>query len=99
MRSKITIDVDFENGNIPVIQVLSKDSDDIRDRLIQSFYQTLRGSSWCKIEFRQDIIDDDPERAFKRIFITPLPESDLKKEAEIMLEQHRLNEEFQNKHN
>ena len=94
MKSKITIEVDFENGNLPVIQILSKDSDDVRDRLIQSFYQTLRGGSWCKIEFRQDVMDQDPERAFKRIFISPIPELDLKKEAEIMLEQHKLNEEY-----
>lgn len=94
MKSRITIDVDFENGNQPIIQIVSKKSDDVRDNLIQSFYQTLRGSSWCNIKFVQDIMDEDPERAFKRIYITPIPEDNLKEQAEIMLEQHRLNQEW-----
>lgn len=95
MKSKITIEVDYENGNQPVIQIISKHSDDLRDNLIKAFYQALGGSSWCKIEFRQDEMDpEQPERNIKRIFITPIPDRDLKKEADIMLEQHRLNVDF-----
>lgn len=95
MKSRITIEVDFENGNNPSIQILSKDSADVRDNLIKAFYQKLGSSSWCKIEFRQHYSDHaNPENDFKRIFITPIPESELKSEAEIMLEQHRLRVEF-----
>lgn len=100
MKSRITIEVDFDNGNQPVIQILSRNSDDIRDNLIKSFYQKLQGSSWCKIVFMQDVLDEQMVtvggyvEGFKRIFITPIPESELKKEADIMLEQHRVREVF-----
>jgi hypothetical protein len=100
MKSRITIEVDFDNGNEPVIQILSRNSDDVRDNLIKSFYQKLGGSSWCKIRFQQDNYDptlpSDDERNFKRIFITPIADTELKKEADIMLEQHRLNQEWLN---
>jgi len=100
MKSRITIEVDFDNQNAPVIQILSRDSTDVRDSLIKAFYQSLGGSSWCKIEFRQHIPDEQLVdnsgfvEGFKRIFISPIPDADLKKEADIMLEQHRVNEVF-----
>lgn len=103
MKSRITIEVDFENGNEPVIQILSRNSDDIRDNLIKSFYQRLQGSSWCKIVFKQDVPDEYMATTngfvdgFKRIFIYPIPEQLLKMEGEIMLEQGRLREEFDKK--
>lgn len=97
MKSRITIEVDFENGNEPVIQILSRNSDDIRDNLIKSFYQKLGGSSWCKIHFKQDVMDETVVsntgnfvEGFKRIFITPISEDELEGEAHIMLEQHRV---------
>lgn len=95
MKSRITIEVDFDNGNAPVIQILSRNSDDVRDNLIKSFYQKLGSSSWCKIEFRQDIVNhDDYNEGFKRIFISPIPQTDLKKEAEIMFEQDRVYQQW-----
>lgn len=106
MKSRITIEVDFDNGNEPVIQILSRNSDDIRDRLIKSFYQKLHGISWCKIKFVQDIPDETSPtpsggfieglQGFKRIFITPISESQLKEQAEIMLEQYKIIEQYNN---
>lgn len=102
MKSRITVEIDFSNGNEPIIQVLSRNSDDVRDQLIKAFYQKLSGSSWCKIVFAQDNYDPtlapDDERNFKRIIITPITVPDLKKEAEIMIEQHRLHEEWLSRH-
>lgn len=50
MKSRITIEVNFDESNTPVIQVLSQSSDDVRDKLIQSFLQSLQHTSrWCKI--------------------------------------------------
>lgn len=95
MKSRITIEVDFENGNKPVIQILSKSSDDVRDKLIQSFYQSLQGSSWCKIQFVQDVMDEDLERAFKRIYITPIPEKEIQNEGAVMFEQFKANEQWE----
>lgn len=96
MKSRITIEVDFENGNQPTIQILSKGSDDVRDKLIQSFYEKLGSSSWCKIVYAQHHFDRaNPENDFKRVFITPIRESELQKEAKIMLEQYRLQEKWE----
>lgn len=99
MKSRITVEIDYDNNNQPIIQILARNSEDIRDGLIKSFYQTLGGSSWCKILFRQDELgmigsDGQYHDGFKRIFITPIPDRDLKKEAEVMLEQHRVNDEW-----
>lgn len=53
MKSKITIELDFENGNRPYIQIYQHDSDDVRDRLLKSFLEELGDRSmWCKIKFR-----------------------------------------------
>lgn len=49
MKSRISIEVDFDNNNSPVIQILSQDSDDVRDRLIKSFLQST--SRWCIINY------------------------------------------------
>lgn len=52
MKSRITIEVNFDEGNLPVIQILSQHSDDVRDKLISSFLQSLAHTSrWCKIVY------------------------------------------------
>lgn len=62
MRSKVTIEVDFSNGNQPVLQIIRRKSDDVRDNLIQSFIQSLgHESSWCKITC---VNDYRPNHAF-----------------------------------
>jgi len=55
MKSRITIEVDFDNGR-PYIKVQEdKLSDDVRDKLITFFRQRLQHtSSWCGIEFRNE---------------------------------------------
>lgn len=97
MKSRITIEVDFNNGNIPVIQIIQAASDDVRDKLIQSFTQCLGGSSWCQIKWvggGNPLVEKDGHFDFSRIFITPIGHSQLKEQAEIMLEQFRINKEF-----
>lgn len=52
MESRITIEVDFENNNLPIIQIVSKESEDVRDKLVKSFLQSLKHTSrWTTIEF------------------------------------------------
>lgn len=52
MKSRITIEVDFDNGNKPVILAKLEPSDDVRDKLIHNFVEMLGGqSSWCKTMF------------------------------------------------
>ena len=52
MKSRITIEVDFTSNNLPVIQILQIKSDDVRDKLVQQFLQSLQHTSrWCKINY------------------------------------------------
>lgn len=55
MDSKITIEIDFSNGNLPVIQILHKTSDDVRDGIIGNFIQHLDHTSisrWLRMEYK-----------------------------------------------
>ncbi len=89
MTSKITIEVDFDNGNQPVIQILQyPDSDDVRDKLIRHFVQQLGGSSWCQIKWKEGMADCN------RIHISTIAATQLKEQAEIMLEQHAAYEKW-----
>ena len=79
MKSRITIEVNFDENNLPVIQVLSQHSDDVRDKLISSFLQSLQHTSrWCKIIYmgnRSPLAPpkdfDDPIHCWHIVPITP----------------------------
>lgn len=90
MKSRISIEVDFDNGNTPVIQILQASSDDVRDKLVKAFTEQLGGSSWCKINW---VGEDNP---FNRIIISPVKPEELKSQSAIMLEQHELYENWVN---
>ena len=50
MQSKLTIEVDFNDNNKPYIRIIQMCSDDVRDKLLSNFLQSLEGkSTWCKI--------------------------------------------------
>lgn len=50
MRSRITIELDFDNNNEPYIQIHQLNSDDMRDKVLKSFLEKLGGESqWLKI--------------------------------------------------
>jgi len=78
MKSRITIEVDFDNGNMPVIQILATNSDDVRDRLISNFLQSLSHTSrWCRIEYIGEISDalpNTPHAVFKWLIAPITPE-------------------------
>lgn len=79
MKSRITIEVDFENGNQPVIQIVQRFSDDVRDKLISEFLHSLGGqSSWCKL----DHIAGQPDHNLIRI--TPLRPEQLQEHSRLM---------------
>lgn len=95
MRSRITIELDFDNGNQPVIQILQTSSDDVRDKLLSHFCQQFAGSSWCNIKWVAQTPDNPNENTFfNRIHITPIKESEFKEQAAVMLEQARVYEDW-----
>lgn len=74
MKSRISIEVDYDNGREPVIQILSRDSDDLRDGLIKSFLQSFGAeSNRCSIEWLHHGED------FKRIYIRAIPPEKINK--------------------
>lgn len=53
MKSRISIEVDFDNNNQPVIQILSQHSDDTRDKLISNFLEGRQNQSrWLTVEYK-----------------------------------------------
>lgn len=93
MKSRITIEVDFENGNQPVIQIMQMHSDDVRDKLLGSFSQQFGGSSWCQIKWVSNY-GTTYEDAINCIHISPIKPEQLTEQAKVMLEQGRLNDEW-----
>lgn len=79
MLSRLTIEVDFSNGNIPCIQILQENSDDVRDKLVSQFLQSLMHTSrWCRIEYIGE------QRLAHRWSITPITPYDLQSEIKLM---------------
>lgn len=85
-----SIKVDFRDlgvgkGFEPVILVRLVDSEDARDRLLKSFFQSLAGqSSWLVVTFDHHIISD-PQNAKTYITLAPVTPADLKETARMIL--------------
>lgn len=74
MQSKLTIEVDFDKNNQPVIQIIHRQSDDVRDKLVTSFLQSFgHSSNWASVEWVQNHIVDN-KTLFQRILIRPIPQ-------------------------
>lgn len=61
MRSRISIVVDFDNNNTPVIQIVQKSSDDVRDSLVHNFVEGVGHSSlsrWLRAEYKGERFTD-----------------------------------------
>jgi len=86
MKSRISIEVDFDDNNLPVIQVLSQDSDDVRDRLLKAFLQSLQHTSrWCKIIYIGEAATfEDGTVNKERWHIKPLVPNEIEKEIKLM---------------
>ena len=75
---KSTIRVDFQGGDTsnkgfePVIRVRLEDSDDVRDSLLKTFFQSLGGdSSWLRVHF------ESPESRVTNVTISPVKANEL----------------------
>lgn len=79
MKSTIRIDFagqDNSNGFQPVLRVNLQDSEDVRDGLMKTFFQSLGGdSSWLRVEFHTDTIDGIQQP--QRITIYPVKPDEL----------------------
>ena len=86
MKSRISIEIDFDKSNLPVIQVLSQDSDDIRDRIVKSFLQSLQHTSrWCKIEYIGEASTFEDAMVNKQRWqITPITPTQIPEEVKLM---------------
>lgn len=68
MQSKITIEVDFNDSNLPYIRIIQKRSDDVRDKILNNFLQSLaHQSSWCKIFYDGNALPDEHYWTIKAI--------------------------------
>ena len=101
MKSRITIEVDFNNGNLPVIQILSRSSDDVRDNLLQSFLQSLQHTSrWCRIEYSgtrgiwSDNLSPISDDASHRWVLMPITTKEIPSEMDLMKSVLAVNEGY-----
>lgn len=64
MKSKITIEVDFDQNNTPYIRLLvDKNSDDVRDKLLRAFLEKLGHESvFGKIVCKSDATEENVQR-------------------------------------
>ena len=75
MKSRITIEVDFDNNNSSAIFVKPEKSDDVRDKLISDFIEQFGGqSNWCRADFDLNGF----------VKITPIRFSDLAEQSKLM---------------
>lgn len=82
MKSRITIEVDFENGNEPIIQILLVPSDDVRDNLLKKFIENLNHRSiWTTI------VNDGVQKDYSRYVIRPIGVTQFKEQAKMILKQ------------
>lgn len=87
---KSTIKVDFRsledkiNGFEPVIKVVLEDSEDVRDSLLKSFFQSLGGdSSWLRVNYENRVsIDENDKKTY--VTLSPVKWTELEKEEEII---------------
>lgn len=94
MTSRITIEVDFDNGQ-PYIKIVNDTtSDDVRDKLIKFFTERLQHtSSWCKITHAYDTGMSTPEGRHAKLVawrIDPITPAQMADEAKAMQEQAEM---------
>ena len=95
MKSSIKIDfLDKGKGLEPVIACKLIDSDDVRDKMLKSFFQTLGGnSSWLQVEYNHNKSVEDNSTD---LFLTPVKSEDLTSLLENVKERCTLSFEIEN---
>lgn len=84
MKSRISIEVDFENNRESIIQIERETSSDTRDKLVSDFLQSLQHTSrWATITFVGSR-DKFPDGSCDTWKITPLTPQQLESEIKLM---------------
>lgn len=94
MKSKITVEVDFNKNNLPVLRILQSDSDDVRDKLVSSFLQSLGHTSrWARMDYDGESgISYPGSDQTHRWFIRPITPHEIESEISLMQSVLRKNE-------
>ena len=82
MKSKITIDMDWDNQ--PVIRIEYNESEDVRDKMVKRFMETFGGKSCWATFFFNNSISDMTERLNRKAQLRPLKPSELNQHWEQM---------------
>lgn len=81
MKSRITIEIDYENNRTPILRIVQENSSDVRDGLIKDFLQSLGHTSrWLRIEF-QRWNEETKQQVYN---ITPITTSEIPDEIALM---------------
>ncbi len=91
MRSRITAEIDFSNGNRPVIQVHERESDDVRDKLVSSIFETLgHHSRWFRAEFQHNTMNEEGPGSIWHL--VPVSPDEYEQEIKLMIAHKEANE-------
>jgi hypothetical protein len=81
MESRISIAIDFDNSNRPVIKIIQKKSEDVRDSLLSNFINFLDHTSrsrWMRLEY---VHEQDGNVTWQ---IVPIATTELPEEVKLM---------------
>jgi hypothetical protein len=85
MKSRITVEIDFDNNNRPVIQIHERESDDVRDRLISAVFEKLgHHSRWFRVEFKNNTMNDGDTSPGSIWHLTPISPDEYEQEIKLM---------------
>lgn len=87
MKSKITIDMDWDNQ--PIIKIEYNESEDVRDKMVKRFMETFGSDSYFATFFFDNTISEMTERANRKAQIRPLKPSELGLHWEAMRDAQR----------
>jgi hypothetical protein len=87
MKSKISIDMDWDNQ--PIIRIEYNESDDVRDKMVKRFMETFAGDSYFATFFFDNSISEMTEKVNRKATIRPLKPSQLGQHWEAMRDSQR----------
>jgi hypothetical protein len=81
MESKIRVTVDFNRNNAPVIEIVRKNSEDVRDHLVCDFLEKFQSHNrWAKVVY----MGEDQQARILHYHIIPISMDELRDEIVLM---------------